>query len=92
MTRYERRIIAASLGVEAPRRGLGKHSRVNDAVRLFDDLQDPGNHDAKKNSLGNGNGNLSLEGVVFSRPVNHHVRRNDYEGRPGKPNRAMGGK
>ena len=91
MTRYERRAIAACLGVEAPRRGPGKHSQVNEAVRLFGDSQDPGNHDAKKNSLGNGNGNILSEGVVYSRAI-RPIRRNDYEGRPGKPNRALGGR
>jgi hypothetical protein len=82
MTKKERFEVASGK-VEAPRRGPGKYSKVNAASREFSAQQ----VQTATESI-NGNGHIPAEGVLFSR-LSRLVRRNDYDGRPAKPNRAL---
>lgn len=87
MTRYERVTSASQRGIESPKRGPGRHSLVNTASRLLDMPSASQTQDAPINSI-NGNGHLPTENLVFSKP-SHSIRRNNYDGRPTKPNRAV---
>ena len=81
MTKSERRVVAQAYGAEAPTRGRGKYSIPNQVVRVFGGME---NIERSQDNLPI---NGSSEGIIFSRAF-RPARRNGYDGRPAKPNRA----